>query len=135
MSAVVVDTHSLLWYINDLPDLSTDVLTILENAEKSGESIYVPSIIVVELRYLVEKGRDITEGDYQTVIFELKNTASAITIAPLSLEVAEALSQIPRSIVPDMPDRIIAATALALNLPLITKDNKIRQLTNISTVW
>ncbi|MEK7833969.1 MAG: PIN domain-containing protein [Acidobacteriota bacterium] len=48
--------------------------------------------------------------------------------------VADSLSQIPRTTVPDMPDRIIAATALTLGLPLVTCDHKIRALTNIVTI-
>jgi predicted nucleic acid-binding protein len=31
--------------------------------------------------------------------------------------------------------RIIAATALALGLPLVTRDTEIRGLTNVTTVW
>ena len=34
-----------------------------------------------------------------------------------------------------MPDRIIAATALSLGLPLVTADTEIRKLTNITTIW
>ena len=43
------------------------------------------------------------------------------------------MSQIPRDVVPDMPDRIIAATALSNSLPLVTRDLKIRALTTIQT--
>jgi predicted nucleic acid-binding protein len=48
--------------------------------------------------------------------------------------VADALALVPRAIVPDMPDRIIAATALYLNLPLVTADHKI-QASNVQTIW
>ena len=34
----------------------------------------------------------------------------------------------------DMPDRIIAATALALDLPVVTRDFKIRQ-SRIVSIW
>jgi predicted nucleic acid-binding protein len=33
-----------------------------------------------------------------------------------------------------MPDRIIAATALSLGLPLVTRDGKIRA-SNVITIW
>jgi predicted nucleic acid-binding protein len=33
-----------------------------------------------------------------------------------------------------MPDRIIAATALRLGLPLISRDHRI-QLSEVSTIW
>jgi len=49
--------------------------------------------------------------------------------------VASSLAKIPRLTVPELPDRIIAATALYLNLPLVTKDYKIRSLSVIQTIW
>ena len=39
-----------------------------------------------------------------------------------------------RAQVPDMPDRIIAATALSLGLPLVTRDGRIRD-SGIRTIW
>ena len=56
-------------------------------------------------------------------------------LAPLNFEVVESLKQIPRSVVPDMPDRIISATALALKLPLLSKDSAILRLLNIKVIW
>jgi predicted nucleic acid-binding protein len=53
----------------------------------------------------------------------------------LTHQITVSLSQISRQIVPDMPDRIIAATALHLNIPLVTKDHKIQALQNIYTIW
>jgi PIN domain nuclease of toxin-antitoxin system len=48
--------------------------------------------------------------------------------------VADAVAQIPRAVVPDMPDRIIAATAPNLGLPLVTADYKI-QASSLQTIW
>lgn len=134
MSAVVVDTHTLIWYASKDPRLSATARAALVNAEQTGVPIFVPAIIVVELRYLVEK-RTITEAEFGAIVAGLKNPATASAIAPLDLAVAEAMEQIPRATVPDMPDRIIAATALCLGLPLVTRDSRICALTNISTVW
>lgn len=134
MSAVVADTHTLIWYATKDPRLSTAARAALVSAEQAGAPIFVPSMVIVELRYLVEKGT-ITEAEYEAIVTELKNPMTAPTIAALDLAVAEALAQIPRATVPDMPDRIIAATALWLGLPLVTRDSRICLLSNISTLW
>ena len=62
-----------------------------------------------------------------------RNTAP--TEVPLDLDIACAVGQIPRTIVPDMPDRIIAATAFHLGLPLVTRDSKIQALGILPTIW
>jgi predicted nucleic acid-binding protein len=47
---------------------------------------------------------------------------------------ADALPNVPRDAAPDMPDRIIAATALHLGLPLVTRDRRL-QAAGIQTIW
>jgi len=44
------------------------------------------------------------------------------------------MRQVSRAEVPDMPDRIIAATALHLGVPLISRDRRI-SLSAVATVW
>jgi predicted nucleic acid-binding protein len=53
---------------------------------------------------------------------------------PVDRVVVDALGQINRDEVPDMPDRIIAATALALGVPLLSRDRKIRA-SSLETIW
>ena len=62
------------------------------------------------------------------------HAAMKIRNTPLDLGVADSIRGIPRDLVPDMPDRIIAATALHLNLPLVTRDQRIRSA-GIGTIW
>jgi predicted nucleic acid-binding protein len=64
----------------------------------------------------------------------LDDPRSNLTAAPLDLDVAKRVEQVGRDQVPDMPDRIIAATAVHLGLPLITRDGKIRA-SAVNTVW
>ena len=47
---------------------------------------------------------------------------------------AQALRKVERTLVPDLPDRVIAATALHLGLPLITRDRRM-QLSGVNTIW
>jgi len=45
------------------------------------------------------------------------------------------MRDIPRSAIPDMPDRIIAATARQLGRPLITRDTDIHNARVVSVIW
>lgn len=103
-------------------------------AEANRAPIYISAITLVEIRYLIEKGK-LIELDYQRCVQALLDPAAMLTLAALDLNIADQRQQIPRATVPDMPDRIIAATALALGLPLISADTEIRKLTNITIIW
>jgi len=133
-TSCVADTHVVIWALTKPYKLSPDASAAIQAAESNGDPIYVSAITIVELRYLVEKGT-ITETEYQECLNKFLDPSSVLTIAPLDLKVADDLAKIPRSIVPEMPDRIIATTALTLGLPLITRDTEIRKLTNITTIW
>lgn len=44
------------------------------------------------------------------------------------------MRSVDRRQVPDLPDRVIAATALHLSVPLISRDGKIRA-SGVATIW
>jgi predicted nucleic acid-binding protein len=89
---------------------------------------------MVEICYLTEKGR-ISPIVLERIKLALSQKDSVIEVIPLDYQIALTIQQIDRTIVPEMPDRIIAATALYLGLPLVTKDHKIRDLSVIQTIW
>ncbi|MCI0485295.1 MAG: type II toxin-antitoxin system VapC family toxin [Blastocatellia bacterium] len=131
--AVVADTHTLIWSLFEPSRLSVAAKTALVDAETAGAPIYVSSVSIVELRYLVDKGK-FAETDYDAVLNVLRDPATAPTVVPLDTDNADALKLIARADVPDMPDRIIAATARYLGLPLVTRDSMI-QSSGIPTIW
>ena len=96
-------------------------------------AILVPTMSIIEITYLIEKGR--IEAAYLPAVLEkLKNPGSGFFDVPMDLAIAQAMSKIPRSMVPDLPDRVISATDLALGLPLVTADRRIRA-SGIETIW
>ena len=90
-------------------------------------------ISLVEVIYLCEKGRLPWEAltRLETVL-RLGNTV--LRVADLSLEVALTVGRVLRDEVPDMPDRIIAATAMYFEVPVISRDRQIRT-SAIPTIW
>jgi len=133
MKALVADTHSAIWFLAKSPNISSIARQAMRDATDIGEPIYVSAITLVEMAYLIEKGR-LPEQDLTNLLNVLQNSTSNFELVPIDLAITQILRQISRSDVPDMPDRIIAATAMYLNLPLVTRDGKIRA-TNLTTIW
>lgn len=133
MSSVVADTHAAAWYLLDSPKLSPRALQRMTAAVDADEMIFVPSISVVELLYLYEKGR-IPGDDWRKLNDGLAAEDSGVRVVPLTLGIARDLARVSWRSVPDMPDRIIAATALHLGLPLVSRDGRI-QAPGLEVVW
>ena len=133
MGAVAVDTHTIVWYLNNDPRLSPPAYKALDEATVDGQIIHVPSICLVELTYLAEKGR-IPEAARERLVRVLDDPATPCRLAPLDRRVADALELVSRNDVPDLPDRIVCATAVSLGVPLVTRDGKIRT-SQVQTIW
>ncbi len=133
MTDAVADTHSVIWYLEDSPRLGRGALEVFDACDRGELVIYIPTICLVEIIYLQEKGRISADlkARFET---ELKNGTSGLRLFNLTPEVVDAVARVSREAVPDMPDRIIAATALQLGLPLVSRDRRI-QVSGIATIW
>jgi len=133
MTSLVLDTHAAIWYLASDGRLSAAALRTIRDSVAASKQCFVPSICLVEATYLVEKNR-ILETTFALLRDALSSRTSNLVVASLDMTVAKAIRKISRAEVPDLPDRVIAATALALGLPLITRDGKIRA-SGIETIW
>ena len=129
----VVDAHALIWYLYDDRRLSKTAGKLMDEIEGSGDQLAVSSITLVEVVYLVEKKR-IDGNAFTKVVALLERTNPKLVEIPLDHAVVEAMRRVDRTQIPEMPDRIVAATALYLSVPMISYDHKI-QSSNITTVW
>ncbi|AFY92537.1 type II toxin-antitoxin system VapC family toxin [Chamaesiphon minutus] len=132
--AIVADTHAIIWYLVEPERLSQVALDALEGAIAAGEPVYISAISIIEICYLIEKSR-IASDLLQRILAVLNEPDPSLIVVPIDLAISIAVQNIDRDTVPDMPDRIIAATALHLNLPLVTRDRKIQASQSIITIW
>lgn len=56
-------------------------------------------------------------------------------LAPLNFSIIKNLERIPYHLVPDMPDRLIATTALTSKIPLLSRDTDIANVSEIEVIW
>lgn len=132
--ALVLDTHALIWYLSDSKQLSGIARTAIATEEQNGASLFVSAISLVEVIYLVERGR-LPSAALQSLDDALSDPAGSVVVTPLDASVARAVQKISRVAVPDMPDRIIAATALHLNAELVTRDRRLQAAMKNRAIW
>jgi PIN domain nuclease of toxin-antitoxin system len=133
MVAALADTHAAVWYLFDDPRLSRTAKSLIEKTRASRRKIAVASVSLAELIYLVEKGR-LPQSAYDDLRSALLRPEHVFIEVPLSGDVVDQMPRVLRSEVPDMPDRIIAATAVHLNVPVLSRDGRIRA-SNVPTIW
>ena len=128
----IFDTHMLVWAFSNPDKLSKNVQKLLL-AENASYTIVIPVIVLVELKYLISKGR--LNLDYQTVFKDL-NKKSYIEIALFDDYMIDYL---PTNL--NIHDAMIVATALfyrdfiGFDVNLITKDKEIIDSNIVNTIW
>ncbi len=133
MLRAVADTHAVIWYIFGDQRLSNRARSFIEATAKAGDQIGVSSITLIEIVYLAEKGR-IPTATLVRIFDELDAMDAVLIETPLDRRIADVMQQVDREAIPDMPDRIIAATANYLGVPLISRDGKIL-ISGAQTIW
>lgn len=130
---VLADTHAAIWYLWNPEGLSRGAVAAIDESVDQGHRVGISAITLCEIVYLAEKER-IRSDALNLVLEAIQAEDGLFEEVPLSFGVSCLLSAVPRAVVPDMPDRIIAATAQYRGVPLITKDRRIRSL-GIPTIW
>ena len=87
MTDAVTDTHALIWYLEDSPRLGAAARDAFDASDRGEADIFVPTICLVELVYLHEKGRIPTDLKAR-LDAELQAGRSGLILAALTFEVA-----------------------------------------------
>jgi PIN domain nuclease of toxin-antitoxin system len=66
----VLDTHAALWYLLDSSKLSAATYSLVDDAAANGTPTYISAVSLVEVVYLVERGR-IVANAFEKLLTEL----------------------------------------------------------------
>jgi PIN domain nuclease of toxin-antitoxin system len=127
---ILLDTHAWIWWVSDPSRLGKKAA----RAIRSARAIGVAAISCWEVATLVQKGRiTLNRGALEWI--EQSLALPGVELLPLTPAVAVRGSQLGPVFPGDPADRLIAATALVQSVPLVTKDERLQEVTFLTTVW
>ena len=130
---ILLDTHSWLWLGTEPDRLSATATAAVSAALRSG-GIAIASVTLLEIAWLMTRGRLLLHGSPESLLTELVET-TGVVVREVTPVVAGIFAQLPNDLGRDPVDRIIVATARAEGLPLVTRDKRLRRSRLVETVW
>lgn len=130
---IILDTHVLIFWLSNPEELSSKASEIIEKAV-SDKEVYVSSISVWEIAMLVSKGRLELTMEVRDWIATVESL-SFLHFIPVNNNISIKAVQLKDYVYKDPVDRIIIATSVALNAPLVTKDDKILEYSGVKAFW
>lgn len=132
-AVAVTDTHSLLWHANgDGRKLGRRARDHFERTDRRAAAVYVPTFVLAEVGELVHLGRVHLPRPFAAWLDELLDSEVYVS-ADLTADVVRRAHDL--FAIPERGDRLIAATAVALDLPLMTRDPEIAACAHVARLW
>lgn len=127
---IVLDTHTWIWWM-DIPDnLGSKARQTIGKSARVGVHV----ISCFEVSILVEKEKiELNDPLDEWIANALSHPK--VEVVPLSVSAAVKCNHLPGDFHRDPVDRMLAATCLLNDYPMLTKDRLIEQWGFIETVW
>lgn len=132
--AVVVDTHALVWYLNNDRSLSATATHAIARAEAAGEAV-VSVATFIDLWYVSQTTGAVSPSEVDQIVRLVRKRGSGFRVAGVTAAIAIESNSIGRAALPDPWDRLIVATAKVRALPLVTRDRRVTKSGLVPTVW
>jgi PIN domain nuclease of toxin-antitoxin system len=127
---IVLDTHAWIWLTSDPARLGKKGARAITRAKRKG----VAAISCWELSNLAARGR--IELDREPLDWIQDSCRElGLDILPLTPAIAFRATRLGDAFHGDPADRLIAATAIVLSAPLVTRDERLHACPMIETIW
>ena len=130
---ITMDTCAIIWDALEPGKLSAKAKKAINKADDSN-ALIMCDISIWEISMLVKRKRievDETPANLLRLILSSRN----YTVVNISPEIAELSVNLDDSINSDPADRLIAATSILKQAPVVTADKNLRNATILETVW
>jgi len=128
---ILLDTYAIIWDALDPAQLSPKAKKAIKD---SDSDVAICDISIWEISMLIKKNRltvDVTPSDFIKLVLQSKS----YHVQEITPEIAELSVNFGVEINNDPADRLISATSILLNAPLITADQSLRDASLIETIW
>jgi PIN domain nuclease of toxin-antitoxin system len=129
----ITDAHGLIWYgTQKWRKLGKKARRFFEEADRGKAVVYVPTIALVEVSEAHHRGVIHLSDGFSAWCNRLFTSGSFF---PVDLTVDIVLGAEELFMIRERGDRLIAATALVHDLPLLTRDPAIGKAAGIDVIW
>ncbi len=127
---ITVDTHAFTWWRTGSPKLGADARRVLERHDEIG----IADIVLWEIAMMAERGALKLKASARDWINDaLKDPR--VVVLPITPAIAILAVAIGRAIHRDPADALIAATAMAHGVPLVSKDSGLEAIVGLEVIW
>ena len=129
---ILLDTHVVLWLAGDHHRISPRAQKAIQEARAKEQGLAVSGMTLLEIARLASYGQIHLNPNLETFLSDVE---SRFTVLPITGRIAIQAFSLPPSYPKDRVDRVLGATALIEDLPLITADKEIRSSRAVPTIW
>lgn len=128
---ILLDTCAIIWDALDTGKLSSEAKNAIELNERE---LIICDISIWEISMLIKRKRlvvDDTASGFINLLLQSRN----YLVQEITPEIAELSVNFGSEINSDPADRLIAATSILRNVPIVTADQNLRTATMVETIW
>ena len=128
---IFLDTCTIIWDALDTKRLSPEAKNAIDRNERE---LIICDISIWEIAMLIKTKRlvvDATASGFINLLLQSRN----YLVQEITPEIAELSVNFGSDINNDPADRLIAATSVLRNAPIVTADQNLRDATTVKTVW